>query len=44
VPLPDLPELRRPRFNLREAIIQQIAQEDLDPEKYQDDVQERMAS
>jgi DNA end-binding protein Ku len=43
VPLPDLPELKPAEINLAKQIIQQIAQETWHPEKYKDEVQERMA-
>ena len=42
VPLPDLPELKPAEINLAKQIIQQIAQETWHPEKYKDEVQERM--
>jgi DNA end-binding protein Ku len=42
VPLPDLPELKPAEINLAKQIIQQIASETWHPEKYKDDVQERM--
>lgn len=43
VPLPDLPELKPAEVNLAKQIIQQIASETWHPEKYKDEVQERMA-
>src|SRR5690349_4324629 len=43
VPLPDLPELKPAEINLAKQIIQQIASETWHPEKYKDEVQERMA-
>ena len=43
VPLPDLPELKPAEINLAKQIIQQIAAETWHPEKYKDEVQERMA-
>jgi DNA end-binding protein Ku len=42
VPLPDLPELKPAEINLAKQIIQQIASETWHPEKYKDEVQERM--
>src|SRR5262245_23288652 len=42
VPLPDLPELKPAELGLAKQIIQQIASETWHPEKYKDDVQERM--
>lgn len=42
VPLPDLPELKPAELGLAKQIIQQIAHETFAPEKYKDDVQERM--
>jgi DNA end-binding protein Ku len=43
VPLPDLPELKPAEINLAKQIIQQIAADTWHPEKYKDEVQERMA-
>ena len=43
VPLPALPELKPAEIGLAKQIIQQIAHETWAPEKYKDDVQERMA-
>ena len=43
VPMPDLPELRPAELNLAKQIIQQIAHETWAPDKYKDEVQERMA-
>lgn len=43
VPLPDLPELKPAELGLAKQIIQQIAHETWAPEKYKDEVQERMA-
>jgi DNA end-binding protein Ku len=43
VPLPALPELKPAEIGLAKQIIQQIAHETWSPEKYKDDVQERMA-
>lgn len=43
VPLPDLPELKPAELNLAKQIIQQIAAETWHPEKYKDEVQERMS-
>jgi len=42
VPLPDLPELKPQEINLAKQIISQIQHETWNPEKYKDDVQERM--
>jgi DNA end-binding protein Ku len=42
VPLPALPELKPAEIGLAKQIIQQIAAETFAPEKYKDDVQERM--
>jgi DNA end-binding protein Ku len=42
VPLPALPELKPAEIGLAKQIIQQIAQETWHPEKYKDEVQERM--
>jgi DNA end-binding protein Ku len=42
VPLPDLPELKPAEINLAKQIIQQNASETWHPEKYKDEVQERM--
>jgi DNA end-binding protein Ku len=42
VPLPDLPELKPAEIGLAKQIIQQIAHETFAPEKYKDEVQERM--
>jgi DNA end-binding protein Ku len=44
VPLPDLPELKPAELGLAKQIIQQIASETWHPEKYKDEVQERMIS
>ena len=43
VPMPDLPDLKPAELNLAKQIIQQIAHETWAPEKYKDEVQERMA-
>lgn len=43
VPLPDLPELKPAELGLAKQIIQQIAAETWHPEKYKDEVTERMA-
>ena len=43
VPLPDLPEIKPAELGLAKQIIQQIAHETFTPEKYKDEVQERMA-
>jgi DNA end-binding protein Ku len=43
VPMPDLPELKPAELGLAKQIIQQIAHETWAPEKYKDEVQERMA-
>jgi DNA end-binding protein Ku len=43
VPLPALPELKPAEIGLAKQIIQQIAHETWAPDKYKDDVQERMA-
>jgi DNA end-binding protein Ku len=43
VPLPDLPELKPAELGLAKQIIQQIAHETWAPDKYKDEVQERMA-
>ncbi len=43
VPLPALPELKPAEIGLAKQIIQQIAHETWSPEKYKDEVQERMA-
>jgi DNA end-binding protein Ku len=42
VPMPDLPELKPAELGLAKQIIQQIAHETFAPEKYKDEVQERM--
>jgi DNA end-binding protein Ku len=42
VPLPELPELRPAELGLAKQIIQQIAHETFSPERYTDDVQDRM--
>lgn len=42
VPLPDLPELKPAELGLAKQIIQQIAAETWHPERYKDEVQERM--
>ncbi|HEU0033648.1 MAG TPA: Ku protein [Kofleriaceae bacterium] len=42
VPLPDLPELKPAEIGLAKQIIQQIAHETFEPEKYKDEVQARM--
>jgi DNA end-binding protein Ku len=42
VPLPALPELKPAEIGLAKQIIQQIAHETFSPEKYKDEVQERM--
>jgi DNA end-binding protein Ku len=42
VPLPDLPELKPQEIGLAKQIIQQIQHETWAPEKYKDEVQERM--
>lgn len=42
VPIPDLPELKPAEIGLAKQIIQQIASETWHPEKYKDEVQERM--
>jgi DNA end-binding protein Ku len=42
VPLPDLPEIKPAELGLAKQIIQQIAAETFTPEKYKDEVQERM--
>ena len=42
VPLPALPELKPAEIGLAKQIIQQIAHETFSPDKYKDDVQERM--
>ncbi len=43
VPLPALPELKPAEIGLAKQIIQQIAHETWSPDKYKDEVQERMA-
>lgn len=43
VPVPDLPELKPAELGLAKQIIQQIAAETWHPEKYKDEVSERMA-
>ena len=42
VPMPDLPEIKPAELGLAKQIIQQIAHETFTPEKYKDEVQERM--
>jgi DNA end-binding protein Ku len=42
VPIPQLPELKAAEVSLAKQIIQQIAHETFSPEKYKDEVQERM--
>jgi len=42
VPMPDLPELKPAELGLAKQIIQQIAHETFAPEKYKDEVSERM--
>ncbi len=42
VPIPDLPELKPAEIGLAKQIIQQIAHETFSPERYKDEVQERM--
>ncbi|HEY6038797.1 MAG TPA: Ku protein [Kofleriaceae bacterium] len=42
VPMPDLPELKPQELGLAKQIIQQIQHETWNPEKYKDEVQERM--
>jgi len=42
VPIPDLPELKAAEIGLAKQIIQQIAHETFSPEKYKDEVSERM--
>lgn len=42
VPIPDLPEIKEAELGLAKQIIQQIAHETFAPEKYKDEVQERM--
>jgi DNA end-binding protein Ku len=42
VPMPDLPEIKPAEINLAKQIIQQIANDTFSPEKYKDEVQERM--
>jgi DNA end-binding protein Ku len=42
VPLPDLPELKPAELGLAKQIIQQIAAETWHPERYKDEVQDRM--
>ena len=42
VPLPDLPELKPAELGLAKQIIQQIAHETFEPQKYKDEVQARM--
>ena len=42
VPMPSLPELKPQELGLAKQIIQQIAHETFTPEKYKDEVQERM--
>jgi len=43
VPMPDLPDLKPAELGLAKQIIQQIAHETWAPDKYKDEVQERMA-
>ncbi len=40
--MPDLPDLKPAELGLAKQIIQQIAHETFEPEKYKDEVQERM--
>jgi DNA end-binding protein Ku len=42
VPLPDLPEIKPAEIGLAKQIIQQISHETFSPEKFKDEVQERM--
>jgi len=42
VPMPDLPEIKDAELNLAKQIIQQIASDTFAPEKYRDDVKDRM--
>jgi DNA end-binding protein Ku len=42
VPMPDLPDLKPAELGLAKQIIQQIAHETFDPNKYKDEVQARM--
>jgi DNA end-binding protein Ku len=42
VPMPDLPEIKAAELGLAKQIIQQIAAETFSPERYKDEVQERM--
>jgi DNA end-binding protein Ku len=42
VPLPDLPEIKAAEIGLAKQIIQQIAHETFSPDRYKDEVQERM--
>jgi DNA end-binding protein Ku len=42
VPMPDLPDLKPAELQLAKQIIQQIAHETFAPDKYKDEVQERM--
>ena len=42
VPIPDLPEIKPAELGLAKQIIQQIAHETWDPNRYKDEVQERM--
>ena len=42
VPIPDLPEIKPAEIGLAKQIIQQIAHETFSPEKYKDEVSERM--
>jgi DNA end-binding protein Ku len=42
VPMPELPESKPAEVNLAKQIIQQIAHETFEPEKYKDEVQARM--
>jgi DNA end-binding protein Ku len=42
IPLPELPEIKPAEIGLAKQIIQQIAHETFSPERYKDEVQERM--
>ena len=42
VPLPDMPQIKDAELNLAKQIIQQIAHDTFAPEKYKDEVKERM--
>jgi DNA end-binding protein Ku len=42
VPIPDLPEIKAAEIGLAKQIIQQIAHETFSPDRYKDEVQERM--